>query len=155
MKTLIFVFWRFLPRRPWPLNDPCTHLHMTSCVSSTRHISGFLSWPSYMIACSRKKEFWRYSKLLVWTSNAKQQMMVWKIVTKAELVGKSPILNYDAACLRTLYILWTRSCICFKHLLCNSQTRSMDLCVPYRALYEISFIYVIPTNALMKSRYNL
>lgn len=31
------------------------HLHITSCVSSTRHISGFLSCPSYTMACGGGK----------------------------------------------------------------------------------------------------
>lgn len=37
---------RLPARRP-----PAAHLHMISWVSSTRHISGFLSWPSYTMAC--------------------------------------------------------------------------------------------------------
>lgn len=32
-------------------HPPGSHLHMISCVRSTRHISGFLSCPSYTIAC--------------------------------------------------------------------------------------------------------
>lgn len=32
-----------------------SYLHITSCVSKTRHISGFLSCPSYIIACNKKK----------------------------------------------------------------------------------------------------
>lgn len=33
-----------------------TYLHITSCVRSTRHISGFLSWPSYTIAYQTGKD---------------------------------------------------------------------------------------------------
>lgn len=32
-------------------HPPGSHLHMISCVRSTRHISGFLSCPSYTMAC--------------------------------------------------------------------------------------------------------
>lgn len=35
-----------------PLPAPAAHLHIISWVSSTRHISGFLSWPSYTMACA-------------------------------------------------------------------------------------------------------
>lgn len=30
--------------------EEISYLHMISCVSNTRHISGFLSWPSYTMA---------------------------------------------------------------------------------------------------------
>ena len=41
-----------------------THLHMTSCVRSTRHISGFLSWPSYTIAWRKQNKKQHMNRLI-------------------------------------------------------------------------------------------
>lgn len=52
---------RARPAAPWLAGAaaarlPGAHLHMISWVSSTRHISGFLSWPSYTMACVWDKQ---------------------------------------------------------------------------------------------------
>lgn len=74
-------------------NDLCTHLHMTSCVSSTRHISGFLSWPSYMMACSRKKEFSALPQTVCFNDNRLITDGSIMTVTMVRLAEKSPTLN--------------------------------------------------------------
>ena len=46
----------------WSMNRKKSqkYLHIISCVNKTRHISGFLSWPSYAIACKNKEnEFYK------------------------------------------------------------------------------------------------